>query len=542
MQLQLIPYSPHPAILFAFTLPVLPSTLPFPAAYAAQLHLLLNTDLDPPPSPYALDKAVWAVHLIELVIFDLPKLTVNVKMVDGSTFEWSMTGEQAFLLQVQHDVQQSTREAEREKREEMDAAVRAAASAAYLPITNSLGVDASPRREEVQERASNGRSSHRRSKSLFNSLLSALSLASSSSTNNSYRIGGGSLPPPMNPPPEAPSSYHDFDILAFSTSEYTFPVRPQLAIKTLPASRALRRRARSSLVDCFRRWVIPIIRERLQWGSFTPYDVLEPVRDGGGTKWGKMSKATNAYADWACRSMIKRCEAFLTEALPLLASSLQTADVDSEKADAESRRSSASSALISAISGSSHASTSPDQASLSDLDLDGFPEPLITATLRHSRLSASSDATSFTTTQDVPPAMRRIAQLRSSLDRFKDLHDMMGAEARAAADGHDFALCALEERVRRRAWSSTETAAGRRSRLSSRHDTVAFRVSDTSAPSVKVWTFSAANTPEFGTGRSIWELSVPTIRSALGEISSTWEDWQMEWEMERDFEEDEEGR
>ncbi|KAG8778049.1 hypothetical protein FRC16_003973, partial [Serendipita sp. 398] len=536
MQLQLIPYSPHPAILFAFTLPVLPSTLPFPAAYASQLQLLLNTDLDPPPSPYALDKAVWAVHLIELVIFDLPKLTVSVKMVDGTAFEWTMTGEQALLLQVQHDVQQSTREAEKEKKEDLDAAVRAAASAAYLPLTNPIGVDASPRREESQERAPNGRTAHRRSKSLFNSLLSALSLASSSSssTSQSYRIGGGSLPPMDQPQDVPPLPYHDFDILAFSTSEYNYPVRPQLAIKSLPASRALRRRARSALVDCFRRWVIPTVRERLQWGSFAPYDAFELVKDGGGTKWGKMSKATNAYADWACRSMVRRCESTLTELLPP-----HNSEVELEKADAESRRSSASSALISAISGSSRASTSPDHAPLSELDLDGFPEPLITATLRTSRMSGSSDATSFTITQDIPPAMRRVAYLRSSLDRFKDLHDMLGAEARAAADGHDFALRALEERVRRRAWSSTETAAVRRSPLSTRHDTAACRVSTSSVPSAKACTFSAANTAEFGTGRSIWEFSIPIIRSSLGEISSTWDDWQMEWEMEKDFDDEE---
>ncbi|KAG8820602.1 hypothetical protein FRC18_011671 [Serendipita sp. 400] len=507
MQLQLKPHSPHAVILFAFTLPSLPSALPAPVAYTSQLESL-NTDLDPPPSLYSLDKAAWAVYVVKYIIFDLPKLTVEVKMVDGSEFKWPMTGEQTLLLQVHHDVQESACEWERKRRRDLVATVR---------------------QEDNAEDVSSEQS------------------PSPSSTGHSHQ-GGGSSPMDQcqDKPPSAPSFHHDFDISALSTSDSTYPVRSQFTTKSISTSRVLRHRARSTLVDCFRRWVIPTIRERLQWGLFTPYDAIEPVKDGGGTKWDKMSTATNAYLDWACRSMIRRRESSLAELLHL-----HVPDVNSEQGDVESepenteldqpgmesRRSSISSDLVSPISGSSRASTSPDRTSLSDLDLGGSENPLIISTSSVSPLSSSSAIPLSAITQGDPQDVQRVAELLLSIDKLKVLHMTLGAKARAAADGHEASLRALEGRVCRRAWSSRETAAARRSPQSTRHYTVACPVSAGSAPSIKAGTFRPANTTEPGSNKSLLKLSIPTTCSPLGKISTTWEDWQIEWGKEKNFDE-----
>ncbi|KAG8853081.1 hypothetical protein FRB91_005465 [Serendipita sp. 411] len=512
MQLQLKPHSPHAVILFAFTLPSLPSALPAPVAYTSQLESL-NTDLDPPPSLYSLDKAAWAVYVVKYVIFDLPKLTVEVKMVDGSEFKWPMTGEQTLLLQVHQDVQQSACEWERKKRRDLDATVR---------------------QEDNEEDISSERS------------------PSPSSTGHSHQ-GGGSSPMDQcqDMPPSAPSIHHDLDIPALSTSAYTYPVRSQFTTKFISTSRVLRHRARSTLVDCFRRWVIPTIRERLQWGFFAPYDAMEPAKDGGETKWDKMSTATDAYLDWACRSMIRRRESSLAELLHLHVPDVNSeqGDVESEPEDTEldqpgveSCRSSVSSALVSPISGSSRVSTSPDRTSLSDLDLGGSENPLPISTSSTSHLSSSSEIPSSTITQGDPQDVQRVAQLRLSIDKLKVLHMTLGAKARAAADGHEASLCALEGRVCRRAWSSRETAAARRGLQFTRHYTVACPVSASSAPGIKVGTFRPANTTEPGSKRSLLGLSIPITRSPLGKTSTTWEDWQIEGGKEKNSDETEEVR
>lgn len=511
MQLQLIPFPPHPAILFAFTLPALPPTLPFPPAYAGQLQLLLHTDLDPPPSPYALDKAVWAVHLIEIVTFDLPKRKVHVKMVDDSVIEWEMRGEEPWLKRVQENVEKSTKEAERERNEELNAAAASSVANPYLPLTNPPLCP-----PELEREVTSNSRSHRRSKSLFNSLLSALSIGSyTPSGTQPYRIGGGGGGSGRKDRFETSaehlaSTIRAFSISSLSTSEFTYPPRAQLRQVSSPASRILRRNARSALVDCFRRWVVPTVRDRLRWGAFIPYDEdLETGLDE--TKWGKMSKATNAYADWACRSKIRRCESTLKDALALVASPTEESGMRHEViSDKDSRRSSASSTLASAISASSRASSSHHEQPSPDGEFDEFPESILAATLKTPRPAALNNLTGPYT----PISGRHVSALQSIITKFKTLHDMLGADARGMAEGHNLALRALEERGRRRGWSSMESGGIRKSRL-------------------------CISNAEYGSGSSAWELSIPVVRSALGEISSTWEDWQMEWEMEREFEHDE---
>ncbi|KIM25643.1 hypothetical protein M408DRAFT_331018 [Serendipita vermifera MAFF 305830] len=563
MQLQLFPPAPHPQILFSFTLPVLPPSLPFPAAYTAQLQLLLHTELEPPPSPYVLDKAVWAVHLIELVIFDLANRHVQVKMVDGACMEWTMRGEELLLNQVMEDVEASKNEAEREQREqerkdrEEIAAAAAAASAAaagasgtYLPLSQQHSVSDVGHGEKC---SSSAKTPHRRSKSLFSSLLSALNLHSvteASTSSSEYRIGCGrgrkdQLQSPSSGDvdgDEETFTYPAYAITALSTSEYTYPMRAQLATNDFPASKVLRRRARSTLVDCFRRWIIPTVRERLAWGCFPPFDAIynDSLGDdynGEGVKWGKMSKATNAYADWACRSMISRCERALRTASATAAMAVSQENTPTEErrsmdmmmmsangttSDKDSRRSSASSMPVSAISASSRASSS---AEASEPDADAFaPSPA--APTFQSAASASTKASRRSSA-----SIRHVATLKTALDRFKNLHEKLAMEAIGLADAHSGALHVLEARGRRRGWSATEGGGLGRSPLGTRP--VVSSSSSSSPPNR--WGLSSPDEHAYGSGSSFWELSIPLVRSTLGEISDTWEDWQMEWEMEKEF-------
>lgn len=534
MQLQLIPPFPNPPILFSFILPTFPAALPFPPAYAAQLHLLLNTDLDPPSSPYALDKAVWPVYLFEMVTFDLTpsKRMVTVKMIDGAIIRWPIQGEEELLSQIMADVEHSGREAQKERMEET-------AASAYLPLTNSSVLSTTTFRDELvvepsEKQSLNTRHTHRKSKSLFNSLLSALNLTSSAEQRS-----GVPLPVPYRCGSKRAFEY-DVDsvaavpsknvMAALSTSEFTYPVREQLPIKTLSASRALRRRARSTMVDCFRRWVIPAVKDHIQWGSFAFWDGTEDTFIEDGAKWGKMSRATNAYAEWACRSVINRCEMALriAERNILQQESLMGTNRP-EMSEKESRRSSASSTLASAVSASSRASSSHEQVDGVDHD-DGPVDLIIEATQLTPRSSSSieSQSTVFA---------RHASTLRSALDRFKSVHTELSREALGLADSHTLAMRILEERGRRKVWSSSEGGGLGRSPLG-----IADAASAITDPKPRdEWSTSTLPTNvEYGDGSSIWEMSIPLIPSSLGEISSTWDDWQMEWEMEGEIGSDEE--
>ena len=509
--------------------------------------LIHGTDLEPPPSPYALDKAVWAVHLIELVLFDLANHHVQVKMVDGACMEWSMRGEEHLLNQVMDDVEASKNEAESEQREqerkyqEDIAAAAAAASAAaggtYLPFSQHSVSDAGHYEKGVM--GSGSKTSHRRSKSLFSSLLSALNLNSSSESSAEYRIGGRSHKEQAQPETDGGDdeifTYPAYAVTALSTSEYTYPMRAQLSTNDFPSSKVLRRRARSTLVDCFRRWIIPTVRERLQWGAFPPFDTMynDSIADlmgecaGDGVKWGKMSKATNAYADWACRSMISRCERALRTAnasAAVVASISEEGPDDgrTEMSEKESRRSSASSMPASAISASSRASSS---AEASETDGDASPATPSMASPAAPTFQSASTKSSRRSSASV----RHVATLKTALDRFKDLHEKLAMEAIGLAEAHTAALRMLEARGRRRGWSSSEGGGLGRSPLGLGAKPIVPR---NRAPAPLA---SGRQDHEYGTGASIWELSIPLMRSTLGEVSETWEDLQMEWEMEKEF-------
>jgi hypothetical protein len=131
MLIRLFPETPEtPTILFSLAPPSPTSNIPLPAYYNSQLETLGSYGLPPPSSVYALDKAGWALALLEEVIFDLANQKVGVKWVDGGVDDWDMevesstdqskrAGLRKMLLDVVRGVKESEQRREDEKREEL---------------------------------------------------------------------------------------------------------------------------------------------------------------------------------------------------------------------------------------------------------------------------------------------------------------------------------------------------------------------------------------------------------------------------------------
>lgn len=71
MQIKLIPYYPHPTILFTIALPDPPEHLGMPPAWSAQLHRLGVEELELPTTLLALDKTAWIIACLTSVTFDI---------------------------------------------------------------------------------------------------------------------------------------------------------------------------------------------------------------------------------------------------------------------------------------------------------------------------------------------------------------------------------------------------------------------------------------------------------------------------------------
>ncbi|KAF8576261.1 hypothetical protein K439DRAFT_676987 [Ramaria rubella] len=223
MLFRLVPSTPLPTILFTIAFNSFPDTLPLPPAWSAHLALLAAARLPAPPSLHALDPACASTALLDTVTFDLAKLTVTCVFVDGAVQEWLLAARCAEILDgVVRDVDRSAAEADAEH-----GRMRPCASPPPLP---------KPRK--------------RRS---ILSLISALVSFVPPAKAHEY------------PPSPAPS-----------------PPLEALLTHGVPASRFLRRRARSTLVNVYRRYVLPELRARL---------------------------GIPQYALWAARSTLARVEA-----------------------------------------------------------------------------------------------------------------------------------------------------------------------------------------------------------------------------------------
>jgi hypothetical protein len=237
MILQIIPHRPHPNVLFEVVFHNLPDSLPLPSFWANQVNALTVDNLDIPEHVHTFDKAASIVSLLKHVTFDLPGLIVNCLFIDGSSEEWPMTESSCvrMLRNVIDDVNKcSAQQREQRAREQEE--------------EKKLSLISPP---------ASVKKSHKKQRSLLRSFVAYVPtflMLVTTLTELPYRTVQTVLPisyghqkqatidPPTAPPSNDESSFVD----------------PKL----------LRRRARATLVDAFRRYVQTELRIRMPDGGF----------------------------------------------------------------------------------------------------------------------------------------------------------------------------------------------------------------------------------------------------------------------------------
>ncbi|THH16211.1 hypothetical protein EW146_g4390 [Bondarzewia mesenterica] len=231
MLIRVIPTPPFPTVLFTITFPNLPPDLPFPPYWDVQLQRLSAEELEVPQSVHALDKSAWIAALLVEVTFDMTSLTATALFVDHSVEEWPLMGQGCVsaLESVLADVNLSADESEREKER--------SAAGSQSPVPLPAPAQAKPIK-------------HRKQRSLLMSLVASLVPSSNSA-------------PPPPPPVQAPPPP---------------PVPPVVTAVRAMSARVLRRRARSTLVDAYRRYVVTELKTRLHPSGFSIWIVSSMLR------------------------------------------------------------------------------------------------------------------------------------------------------------------------------------------------------------------------------------------------------------------------
>ncbi|PPQ99326.1 hypothetical protein CVT24_009194 [Panaeolus cyanescens] len=314
MLLKLIPAPPAPTIHFSLSFADLPPTLPSPSTWTAQIAHLMLEDLRPPSTIHCLDRAVGIANLLEEVAFDIEHGLVRCRFVDGSIEEWPFDTNTATqpqglwtlmraLDEISKDVKESTIEDEKFSREERERELaereKERAERSLLSKTPSLSRKTSMRWS--RERG------HKKQRSFFmqfvsNCVGSIIHLTSPNSpnhpsgtstvntltfqqtsfptspspTSSSFPASPHSAPPVLQSHPSLPEVPNSGGSVASSTTSYPsspflislpsphkgqIPITPPLPGAS-PRARALRRSARSALVDAYRRFVLDELKSR----------------------------------------------------------------------------------------------------------------------------------------------------------------------------------------------------------------------------------------------------------------------------------------
>ncbi|KAJ4478076.1 hypothetical protein J3R30DRAFT_3702772 [Lentinula aciculospora] len=350
MLIRLIPSASQPTVLFKLVFQNLPETLQTPIAWVNHLAALDSDDLEIPELMHALDKAVGVQTILEQVVFDLLEQKIKCVFFDGDTEEWDigscyqgLLAEEAYhrkvdlvrrLDSVIDDVNESAAEMDRErKREEQQKEqqkmkeegerLEAAKQTENATFGNSLGRKSRP--------------GHKKQRSLLMNLVSSflpLSLNSPRSPRSPRSTLASSPSTPRSTSPvssirssrsdKVPSQTNSAPTLSRSS---TLPSRPvstsSLSLSPLAATespivivapppppplspRALRRRARSSLVDTFRLYVLPELNWRIRSSHLACSPKRIPVAVYG-------SDTFAPYYNWIVGSTLKRVDLRLSE-------------------------------------------------------------------------------------------------------------------------------------------------------------------------------------------------------------------------------------
>ncbi|KAI0089654.1 hypothetical protein BDY19DRAFT_117798 [Irpex rosettiformis] len=307
MQIKLIPASTHPTILFTIALPDPPEHLGIAQAWAAQLHRLGSEELEYPPSMLALDKTTWIIACLNSVTFDLSGSRdesnngstevsevrnaeeeggalgrIICHLIDGKTVEWELS-ERHFedrealacvqmLQSVCQDVQDSAVEAEKER---MRSYISQSRSSTPESVEGGNGQQSSVKSESKKQ------GKHKKQRSMLLSLVASIISPRSSSQSQAHSQ------PVLSSPPPLPSSPEPVPV----------PTSPVRFSSVSNLSTELRKRARSTLVDTFRRFVITRLA-----ATVLPVCTCIPLQP-------TYNSHVGYFATWVAQSMLDRVEA-----------------------------------------------------------------------------------------------------------------------------------------------------------------------------------------------------------------------------------------
>ena len=255
MLLKLIPPPSQPTIHFSLTLPTFPAHLDLPQSYAAQINHLLVEELEVPTTLHSLDKALGLVSLLDQVTFEIKDqdqrtaVHVTCRFVDGAIEDWltEATTLISALESIIHNVQESTLEDDTERERERYRQSQLQNTRSSMQPTPLLSMTGSKLR-------------HRKQRSLFMQIVSYgfFSLKNFFTNLNLFCRSIVNLT-------SSPSS-HLPTCVDPSHPESFLPPPPSSTSVPSPLSsnraRLLRRAARSSLVDAYRRHVLSELTRR----------------------------------------------------------------------------------------------------------------------------------------------------------------------------------------------------------------------------------------------------------------------------------------
>ncbi|KAF8895912.1 hypothetical protein CPB84DRAFT_1249160 [Gymnopilus junonius] len=309
MLLKLIPANSEPTIHFSLSFSDLPPHLPTPAAWTSQLAHLMLEDLEVPATMHSLDKSAGITSLLEEVALDVGANEIRCRFVDGKIEKWgfwdgivgigpwkamagTLYGQRLVdaLQGIMRDVKESTFEDDRVAREKEWEKQK-------LERTRSLSTVTAPK--GIQGKVSK----HKKQRSFFMQIVSCvgsiINLTSPSTANHPALpfSRSSTSTPPVNYPIST----------SVTQSSNTTPPAPGTSAR----ARALRRAARSALVDTYRLFVLSELITRLQ-GLSDPTD-QQVVRS---QEYRRKDKAT--FGVWILHSMrrraLERMEQLLEEA------------------------------------------------------------------------------------------------------------------------------------------------------------------------------------------------------------------------------------
>ncbi|KAI0259976.1 hypothetical protein BC834DRAFT_973780 [Gloeopeniophorella convolvens] len=225
MRLRLISHPPAPMMLFQFSfLPTNPH--PLPHHWDAQLAVLSAAELEQPRSVYALDSSAWLTEILEEVTFDVVSLTISVAYIDGHAEEWPLI-DRACVDVLENILDDLRRSVVHPPIQSPPPAPPPTPTSPVFPVFRKS-------------------TKHKKQRSLLMQIVQSLIPGSAQAP----QLPIAALPPP--PPPPSPPQPSAEDVMH----------------QTLTASKALRGRARSTVLDAYRRFVVKELKIRLPSGGY----------------------------------------------------------------------------------------------------------------------------------------------------------------------------------------------------------------------------------------------------------------------------------